>query len=372
MTRSKIIGLRFPVGGINRRQGFQSQPPFTTVDCLNVRPDSVYGHRERGGSRPGTNPSHRGTLGSGNPVRMLANLDVIETTGLTYWQDTFDGDSMGSVWSKPSWITRLPEVESGVAYGSKRYSTSGAVRAAFATTIDTAKDYIVEMFIAPRGSVINGTYRLYLRMDNTTPDASSAGVTATLTIAKDGTFGGSLSVAGGSTYAFTAGDHGGVAAGWFSCRISGNNVSAYWRNSTLISSQAVGSHSGQRVGFSLATSDRVEPAIESFRVQYYLSGGNQRTNRRIVLASSNGSLYKEDFLGSTVAVSSSLTLASDRTIQAQQRLQKLYIADCGEWKSSGTDGARGTGNGKFDATGVTDWTTVGIDTDDDVLVIYDS
>ena len=150
MARSRIIGLRFPVGGINRRQGFQSQPPYTTVDCLNVRPDSVSGHRERGGSRPGTNPSHRGTLGSGNPVRMLANLDVIETTGLTYWQDTFDGDAIGSVWSTPAWITHAPLVADGVAYGDRRYSTYGAVRSAFSTTIDTAKDYIVEMFIVPR------------------------------------------------------------------------------------------------------------------------------------------------------------------------------------------------------------------------------
>ena len=372
MARSRIIGLRFPVGGINRRQGFQSQPPYTTVDCLNVRPDSVSGHRERGGSRPGTNPSHRGTLGSGNPVRMLANLDVIETTGLTYWQDTFDGDAIGSVWSTPAWITHAPLVADGVAYGDRRYSTYGAVRSAFSTTIDTAKDYIVEMFIVPRGNTHDSTYRIYIRMDNTTPNATTGGVTATLSLSPTGAFSGSLAVAGGSTYAFTAGDDNAPSAGWFSLRISGNNVSAYWRNSTLISSQSVGAHTGQRVGFSMSTSKPIEPAIESFRVQYYLSGGNQRTNRRILLASSNGSLYKEDFLGSTVAVSSSLTLASDRSIQAQQRLQKLYIADTGEWKGSGTDGARGTANAKFDATSITDWTTLGIDTDDDVLVIYDS
>ena len=370
--KPKILNLRFPLGGLNRRAGFQSQAQYTTTDALNVRPDSVQGMQERGGCRPGIGPSHRGTLGG--RVRMLACLDVIETTGLTYWQDTFDGDALGSDWATASWLTRSPLVEDGQAYCQKRHGTTGAVRAAFPTLIDTAKDYIVEMFISTHRATHSAQYKLFVRMDDSSPDVTTAGVAARLALNADGTFSGELTVDGSTTHAFTSGDDGAAQSGWFTVKVSGNNVSAYWRNATLISGQAVGTHSGQRVGFGMyVVNSPAECRVDAFRVQYYLTGGNQRTNRRALIASAEGNLYKEDWLGNVTQVSSSVSLASDRTLRAQQRLQKLYIADCGEWKSAGTGtGARGAGNAKFDATGVSDWTTIGIDTDDDVLVIYDS
>ena len=53
MPRTRFSTIRFPVGGLNRRQGYQEQPPYTTPDCLNVRPEDPAEGRERGGSRPG-------------------------------------------------------------------------------------------------------------------------------------------------------------------------------------------------------------------------------------------------------------------------------------------------------------------------------
>lgn len=373
MSGTRIIGLRFPSGGVNRRQGYQSQPPFTTVDAQNVRPDSVEGHRERGGSRPGTGPSHRGTLGSGNPVRLLAPVDVIETTGLTYWQDTFEGSSLGSVWSQASWLSDSPDVTDGSAYADKRHGQAGVVRSAFSPTIDTTADYVVEVFISPHEGRHTSQYRLFCRMDNSSPNVTTAGVSARLALAADGAFSGELTVDGTTTHTFTSGTDAAPAAGWFTLKISADNVSAYWRNSTLISSQAVGTHAGQRVGFSAYTSVRsLRCLVDAFRVQHYQTGRTQRDVRRVLMSSAGGMLYKEGWLGDMTAVSSSLTLASDRTLCAQQRLQKLYIADCGDWKASGTDGVRGSGNTLFDAASVSDWTTKGIDTDDDILVIYNS
>lgn len=43
----------FPAGGLNRKNGFQAQPPFTTSRALNVWPDDVSTGRTRGGRRPG-------------------------------------------------------------------------------------------------------------------------------------------------------------------------------------------------------------------------------------------------------------------------------------------------------------------------------
>jgi len=47
------LTLRFPVGGLVRRYGYQAQAPFTTPDCANVWPIDTFERRERGGSRPG-------------------------------------------------------------------------------------------------------------------------------------------------------------------------------------------------------------------------------------------------------------------------------------------------------------------------------
>jgi hypothetical protein len=42
----------FPIGGLNRSLAFQSQPPYTTCDCLNVWPTDFKTGRKRGARRP--------------------------------------------------------------------------------------------------------------------------------------------------------------------------------------------------------------------------------------------------------------------------------------------------------------------------------
>ena len=38
MAKDRLIGLQFPLAGMNKRLAYQSQPPYTTPDALNVRP----------------------------------------------------------------------------------------------------------------------------------------------------------------------------------------------------------------------------------------------------------------------------------------------------------------------------------------------
>jgi len=83
MTKNPIT-IQFPFGGLNRRYGYQSQPPYTTPDCLNVRPiDSLEG-RQRGGMRPGMKKTFDQLIGSGNPIRMLANVTSTGTSVSTW------------------------------------------------------------------------------------------------------------------------------------------------------------------------------------------------------------------------------------------------------------------------------------------------
>jgi len=73
MAKSPVT-IQFPFGGLNRRYGYQSQPPYTTPDCLNVRPFDSIEDRQRGGMRPGLKKTFAQQIGSGNPIRMLANV----------------------------------------------------------------------------------------------------------------------------------------------------------------------------------------------------------------------------------------------------------------------------------------------------------
>ena len=59
-----------------------------------------------------------------------------------------------------------------------------------------------------------------------------------------------------------------------------------------------------------------------------------------------------------------LTVRDDVSLQATQSGQKLYIADYGDLRDTGTDGTVTDSN--LDDAGAQDWTTLGIDTDSDV------
>ena len=73
--------LYFPAGGLNRRAGYQSQPPYTTPDALNVRPFDPIEGRERGGSRPGLVKSFETQFGGGEPIQAMAAVTVADDNG---------------------------------------------------------------------------------------------------------------------------------------------------------------------------------------------------------------------------------------------------------------------------------------------------
>jgi hypothetical protein len=66
-------------------------------------------------------------------------------------------------------------------------------------------------------------------------------------------------------------------------------------------------------------------------------------------------------------VTSDLTVRDDVKLNSAQAEQKLYIADYGDLRDTGTDGTMSSA--KLDDAGGQDWTTLGVDTDDDVCVL---
>ena len=71
------IEIPFPIGGLEKRAGYQSGNPQFTPECVNVMPEDAEEGRSRGGSRPGTKKRYAENIG--NQPRLI---EVIESAEL--------------------------------------------------------------------------------------------------------------------------------------------------------------------------------------------------------------------------------------------------------------------------------------------------
>lgn len=338
--------------------------------------------RSRGGSRPGTCKAYYTQVGSGNPVRMMGSVRYMVQDGLTYTNDDFDGAALSSdLWAAATWLgASMPSVLSN--YASVTYGTpAGAVRTAI-TALDTTLAYQIDLWISPYAGQHNGTYYIYGKMNDTTPNpipstgdgfvaaltmtAATGAYSCVFTVYKSGVAADATTVTGtlGATSAF-------VKGGWFSVLYnpSGTAATVYWNGVTLVSAHACtfGAGAGNRVGFGMSCTVAGGMCLaDEFRVQYRTNSKRQTITTPVVV-SSNGLLYKESYIGTFAQVSSNLTLASDRQLMCGDRGQKLYIAD-NQVRATGT--ATGTTtSGVLDDAAVTSWNALSIDPHDDVVVI---
>lgn len=190
------IELLPPVGGLDRRHAYQRQPPFTTPDSLNARPDDAREQRLRVGSRPGLGKRFvesiadevaptgefgipEGTDGAGvidpqadpgaaagddpviiGAVNMLAPMQFVSGNGIKQWVDTFNQLSLSNVWSDGlinSGFENIDKIEldGGLLivddpFPGAQYlpgQAPGAVRDAL--PIDAARTHTVEMVMIP-------------------------------------------------------------------------------------------------------------------------------------------------------------------------------------------------------------------------------
>lgn len=366
-AKQRRMALQFPLGGLNRAAAYRQQSPFTTPSCLNVRPRAVPEGRGRGGSRPGLVRSHADTLAGS--VRMLTPMTLALGDGFTVWSDIFSGTSLSGVWTQASWATAVPRVLSSSPLAVVDTSTDAGAVVRDALAIDSSETYAVEMFLAPWGGEHHGTYRLYLRLDDASPDIETDGVMVELSITGAlGEYSGRLvTVTGGveTEHSLASGLDGSAEPGWLTVMVSGDNCTVYWRGAELLD-QAVDSHSGLRVGFGLeCTEDGGVCPVSVFRVQHYATTPVDEL-RSLLVASADGDLYREGFAGRMTAVSSSLSLRDDKLLTSAQYGQKLYIADYG----GVVDGTDGTVAGtSLSAVGIADWTALGLNVHDYVVVI---
>lgn len=367
-NKSKFIGLSWPMAGVNKKLGYQSQAPYSTPSALNVRPTDQITMRRRGGSRPGTIKALNTQLGSGNPINMLNAVTTVGANGVTFWADYFDQPTLAPYWiatggNAPS---ILPDNISSITYGN----TAGVVRTTAPANFQTSSGYVVEAFLVPFNGSFGGDYELYLGCPSNAPYTN--GYVFRLQMQDDsGDYQGSAyRYTGGviqESYLFTNGSTGAAQPGWFSVFVNGVSISVAWNGVTILTQTFGAAPTSTGIGFGgEATQDGGALLFDTFRLQHSPSNGNVAYRRRLV-AASNGTLYAGAYENTMSAVSSNLTLNTDRILQSSERLQKLYIADNGTKKASGTNGV--VTSGVLDSASYTDWSTVGIDTDDDVCEV---
>jgi hypothetical protein len=307
---------------------------------------------------------------------MLEQCTVFRTDGREVWTDNFLGSTLGSVWATASWMSNPPGVSGDLASVSAATGATGAVRTAL-SNFDATADYQLEMYIVPFQADHHGKYQFFLRMDDTTPAATTNGVVVELVLESAvGALSGTVKSYNSSALvdSFTFSDPGTDTAalgGWFKVLISTNTITVYWRGYTVLAANTLTEvAAGKRFGFGInCTQAGGTCLVDTFRIQYKDSSTGSRIQHTYLLASSNGSVYKDNLLGQMVAISSSLALNTDRLLHGCERGGKLYVADTGSVLASGTDGVRGTGNTKFDSATYADWTTLGLDTNNLFLEI---
>jgi len=209
-------------------------------------------------------------------------------------------------------------------------------------------------------------------MDDTTPAFETEGVIIHLAMTGiAGAYSGEMrSHTGGvpTVYSFTPGTlAGGTSrAVWLIAQIVGDTVTVFL-DGTQILTQSISAHAGKRVGFGLNTTEAGGVTLANvFRVQYTATG-NITPLRSVLTASAGGDLHTETSYGRLTQTVSDLSFRDDTQLSAAQSGQKLYVADYGDLRDTGTDGIiSGT---TLTATANPTWNALGILTDDDVVVL---
>lgn len=377
----RVQNLIWPARGLVRSYAREAQPPFSTPDSQNCRSEVGVDQRQRGGSRPGLLFSHECVGAKTGAVYMLGSLLSYEANAQAVWEDNFDSlSTLNERWQIGPGGTynsaTLPTVYENDLAGAS-YAVSGSDRAATLLNISYQNTQIVQvqMFIVPYQGKHCGKYRLYAQMAGYATFAvagtGTGGVVAELVlVTASGTASGTLkfydvtgTIVGASTVNFSSIVAAG--AGWFTLQIKYNagnyEYYVYWQN-TLIGAQtgiAVAGFTGQQVGFATQATVNGRVLIDRFRMAYKPSYTGTQTpagSRVRTFASLGGEFWYESSSGFLIKHPTAPSLASDRMVQCADRVNKLYIADWGDVKVSGTDGVTVTNIARFDAASYADWT----------------
>lgn len=367
MQTPRVLEIQPPLAGLQRSTAYQSQPPFTTYDALNVWPRDPDQGRARMGTRAGLSLITPGPAEA--PWRLFETILVKTNDRFAYWADSFQHASLDH-WTLPSELTGAvrPTLAGGKAYAD---SGTAAVAIPAQTGFDATARFRFGIFLCPKSGEYGGTYRLYFGMatGNDTDDSFRLN----FTIDADGDWSAQFveRVSGVDSNISTAatGDDLASIEGWLTVEVHGTSAKAYWRG-TLIKTVTLGSAvDGTKPAMAFALLPGAKRAqVDQVSLEYYKTSDFDML-RPVLVASQNGLLYRDGFRGELTRSIATRTLASDRRITGADWGGLKFLNDRSEPILSGGDGTLGSGT--FSAASVASMATAlaAYNLEDLVLVI---
>jgi len=393
MPARRTLQLRFPAGGLNKNQGYQDQPPYTTPDCNNVRLQDSQEGRERGGTRPGLGKSHGQQISGGsNKINMLA---VARPTTASYgelyvpFDQADDSDIFNAPgWAYATWLGSDTAIELEVdtnpagpwptntyirpAEGVDDETTYGVVYDGL--DIDTAYPMSVTLECCPfvAATTYFKAHQIYLAMNNGSPIVTTDGIFIEWTCNTVGAWTLTVKSYTATVLKNTWTDTGTGYPKSVTCNLkaiydeANHTIKVYMNNDLKISEDLadggdLGVSSETTIGFGLERDGNTACAL-SLTANYRHTAVSQAYEQTLV-ASADGEIWQDNgsIMEQTVD-GTAINLSSDRLLHAVRRAGKLYIADHNDTiYDSGTDGE--TNAGVLDDPGAPgqDWTTLGLD-----------
>lgn len=339
---TRQVELQFPIAGLDRAWPYQSQPPFSTPDALNVRPFDTLEGRGRGGSRPGLYRYGRPAT-DGKPLNMLAQLHYVSAVGRQFWRDDFDGTTLGPNWSSQDTTTTdsLIMMPYSASTPWLTYQQNSALLPAESPT----KAFMVELLCVPHEGSYAAEYRIVVCVDPSDPDPETDGITIMFTIGSDGRWWGRCRqyVAGERTlnYTLTAGiTDAACYPGWLRVKVmpDTSTISVWWNGDAILSNRAITAPT-TNIGWGFggrATTSGGYANIEAVRYIWQLENAKPIPHVGLI-AAANGTCYRTNWLNNWEPMTGA-EVSPTAMLQAAEHGGKLYIADHGEGTISGEEG----------------------------------
>lgn len=329
------LDLVWPLGGVDRRVSFQTQPPWTTPVAVNVRVDGTVSYRQRGGSRPGLRRAINTQLPG--PIRLLTKVSELRSRTAADVATGFYGELVGL--DAPSWNDNPSTtiVDSlGRISGIMGANVSLAFPSEITDRVDTTVTTEVSTYVSPCNEDV--PYSGSVKISIASPfdaDPTIAGFVAVLNLSN-----GSyhcvlteyLADAVVQTTTTPIKTDFPEAPGLFTVRFTPSGSMTAWFRGVLLGALSVGTAKGP------SSSVTVVSGNESICISQYhynfssLPSSNEcfsSSRKDTLVAIADGKLYVEDSNTGLKHVSSAITFGDCQRYSADDREQKLYIADYG-------------------------------------------
>jgi len=387
MGKNTIRQVSLPLGGISRDTAYQEQKPFTTPYAMNIRPLETETGRHRLSTRPGLSKLSNSLGGS---IQLLDEISLVgnaDYCNIQSFYDDFNGEyftewSAIGLWTfsdstTREWLTPNYHIDDATYTSSTGY-VGVLLNTGILSSFDSSEKFtITTSVVMGNNTEIDGTYYTFFYADSagengyyvetnitTFEDSGEYYYRYSVILYRYTTSGGVVTLTSLDTAEYTGSSKVVNSPLYIKVECDGGDVTAYINDDETVSD--TGLSEDDYVGYGLYGG-----AISSFLLDYVSNTTFSETPRDLLVCIAGGDLMVEadPYQFNDVTGDLAGKFRTDVKINGAQRFQLYYIADRGQRIA----GLEGTVNATaLDDSGVSDWTSYGIDTDTDVVFIYNT